>query len=130
MTFARSIARWAEAARARARLRRELSEIEVRGDLDGTLRDVGLTRSQLGPLIASYPASSASLSSMLARLGLEQEVVPTVALREMAWTCVGCTDKRRCHEWLAGGEETEFRAFCPNAALLDYELLKQHRGTA
>jgi hypothetical protein len=51
-------------------------------------------------------------------------------MREMGWACTTCADKRRCREWLASGDETEFRAFCPNAALLDYELLKHQRGDA
>ena len=31
-------------------------------------------------------------------------------------------DKRKCREWLFSIEETDFRAFCPNAALLDHAL--------
>jgi hypothetical protein len=66
------------------------------------------------------------LPAMLDRLGVLPAAMPVAAMREMASTCMTCTDHRRCREWLASGEETEFRAFCPNAALLDYALLRQH----
>jgi hypothetical protein len=125
-----AIGRWAEGVRARNQLRRELAFIDSNGDLDVILADIGLTRAHVKPLVAGSPDARLLLLSMLERLGLARERVPVEAVREMGWACTTCVDKGRCREWLANGEETEYRAFCPNAALLDYELLKQRRGSA
>jgi hypothetical protein len=124
-----TIGRWAKGMRARAQLRRELAQLELHGDLDRVLTDVGLTQSQLRHLVAAHPDASELLKAMLAQLRLGRDDIASGTLREMGWTCVGCTDKPRCREWLSGGDDdTEYRAFCPNAAFLDYELLK-HRGS-
>jgi hypothetical protein len=124
-----ALGRWTRGMRARAQLRQELGQLELHGALDRVLTDAGLTHAQLRHLVAAHPESSELLKGMLARLRLGRDEIPSYTLREMGWTCVGCTDKRRCREWLSGGgDDTEYRGFCPNAAFLDYELLKQ-RGT-
>ena len=123
-----AIGRWTRGMLARAQLRQELGELEFHGDLDRVLTDAGLTHAQLQHLVAAHPDSSELLKGMLARVRLERDEIPGYTLRELGWTCVGCTDKRRCREWLSGGDDTEYRAFCPNAASIDYELLKQRGG--
>ena len=123
-----AIGRWTRGMWARAQLRQELGQLELHGDLDRVLTDAGLTHAQLRHLVAAHPDSSELLKRTLTRLGLERDDIPSYTLRDLGWTCVGCTDKRRCREWLSSGDDTEYRAFCPNAALLDYELLKQRRG--
>lgn len=125
-----AIGRWAEGVNARRQLRRELAFIEANGELDLILADAGLTRAQIDVLVAGSPDARRQLMAMLERLRIAAKAVPAATMREMGWTCTTCTDKRRCREWLAGGEEGEFRAFCPNAALLDCQLLRQRRGEA
>jgi hypothetical protein len=125
-----AIGRWAEGVNARRQLRRELAFIEANGELDLILADAGLTRAQVDVLIAGSPDARRQLMAMLERLGIAAKAIPAATMREMGWTCTTCTDKRRCREWLADGKEGEFRAFCPNAALLDCKLLRQRRGEA
>jgi hypothetical protein len=125
-----ALGRWTRGMWARAQLRHELGELEAHGELDRVLTDAGLSRSQLRHLVAAHPDSSELLKEMLARLRLRRDDIQSFTLRELGWTCVGCTDRQRCREWLSGSDdETEYRAFCPNAAVLDYELLKQRRST-
>jgi hypothetical protein len=123
-----AIGRWTRGMRARAQLRRELTALEENGELDAVLADAGLTRAQVGTLIDANPESAELLMAMLERLRIASTTIPLATMREMGWTCATCTDKRRCREWLAKGEETEFRAFCPNAALIDYELLRSRQS--
>ena len=123
-----AIGRWAKGVVARAQLRQELEGLERHGDLDRALTDAGLTHAQLPRLVAAHPDASELLKGTLARLRLRRDEIPSYELRELGWTCVGCTDKRRCREWLSGGDETEYRAFCPNAAFLDYQLIRQRRS--
>ncbi len=116
----RSISQFVDGARKRMRLRRELDHLEALGSLDAVLADAGLARSQIEPLIAGCAGSRELLDKMLARLGIDESQLPVETLRDMTWTCTTCPDKHRCREWLAGGEEMEFRAFCPNAEQLDH----------
>ena len=123
-----AVGRWAASFVAGALLRRDLTALEAAGCLDATLADIGLARAQMGQLVREHRRSGRLLWAMLEKLGIEPEQVPLAAMREMAWTCTSCTDKRRCREWLAENEQTEFRAFCSNAAFLDYALLKQRQS--
>lgn len=125
-----AIGRWAEGRRARSRLRRDLRVMEENGELDAVLAEAGLTRAQIGPLIAGHPDAGKLLTAMLDRVGIADGAMPVDTMREMGWACTICTDKRRCREWLVAGDDSEYRAFCPNAALLDYALLKQGRSAA
>jgi hypothetical protein len=125
-----AIGRWAEGVNARRQLRREFAVIDSNGELDAILADAGLTRAQIDVLVAGSPDARRQLMAMLDRLGIVTKAVPAATMREMGWTCTTCTDKKRCRKWLADGEEGEFRVFCPNAAVLDYQLLRQRRGKA
>ena len=125
-----SIGRFVEGRRQRRQLQSELAQLEAMGSLDAVLADAGLVRSQVAPLIAGCAGSREMLDKMLARLGIDADQLPVESLRDMTWTCTTCPDKRRCREWLAGTEQTEFRTFCPNAAELDYALSKREPSHA
>ena len=121
-----TISRFVKGGRKRRQLKRELAQLAAMGSLDAVLADIGLARSQVGPLLAEGPGSSDQLDRMLARLGLDAARLGPETRRDMTWTCVGCPDKRHCRHWMAGREDTDFHSFCPNAAELDDALLKQH----
>jgi len=123
-----AISRFAEGARKRRQLKRELAQLSAMGSLDSVLADVGLVRSQIEPLMAGCTGSRDQLERMLARLGIDPAQLPVETERDMTWTCTTCPDKRRCRKWLAGAGETDFHSFCPNAAQLDDAFAKQHPG--
>jgi hypothetical protein len=121
----RTVHRFVDGRLKRRQLQCELAQLEAMGSLDAVLADAGLVRSQIAPLIAGGAGSRELLDQMLARLGIDAAQLPVESLRDMTWACTTCPDKRQCREWLAGTEETQFRAFCPNAAELDHALSKQ-----
>ena len=121
-----TLSRWVDNRRQRRQLKRELAQLAAMGSLDAVLADIGLARSQVGPLLAEGPGSSDQLDRMLARLGLDAARLGPESRRDMTWTCVGCPDKRHCRHWMAGREDTDFHSFCPNAAELDRALSDQH----
>ena len=120
--FRRAISHFVDGRRKRRQLRLELAQLAAMGSLDAVLADVGLARSQIGPLIKGCAGSRELLDRMLARLGIDAAQLPVEDMRDMTWTCMTCPDKRKCREWLAEIEETDFRSFCPNAAQLDHAL--------
>lgn len=128
--FGRSIAHFVEGTRKRARLRRELDQLEAMGSLDAVLADAGLVRAQIEPLIAGCAGSRELLDRMLARLGIDEARLPVESLRDMTWTCTTCPDKHRCRAWLAGSEDSGFRAFCPNAEQIDHFKSRQSPAAA
>ncbi len=121
----RTISLFVDGRRKRRQLQRELEQLAVMGALDAVLADIGLARSQIEPLIAGCTGSGELLDQMLARRGIDAAQLPYETLRDMTWSCTTCTDKPQCRAWLSDVEEAEFRTFCPNAAQLDYALLKQ-----
>jgi uncharacterized protein YjiS (DUF1127 family) len=114
-----------EGWREHARLRREMAELEQRGELDRTLSDAGLSQSDVPRLMQAHPQTPQQLAQMMRRLGLERARLPQDAgtaaeLRAMEWRCAGCGEWRHCRAWLAEGSEAEnYHRFCPNAAALD-----------
>lgn len=123
--FRRTISHRIDVGRKRRQLKRELAQLAAMGSLDAVLADVGLARSQVESLIAGCDGSRELLDQMLARLDIDTAQLPVESLRDMTWTCTTCPNKRQCREWLFSAEETECRAFCPNAAQLDHALSKQ-----
>ncbi|MDP3160058.1 MAG: DUF6455 family protein [Reyranella sp.] len=123
--FRRAISHRIDVGRKRRQLKRELAQLAAMGSLDAVLADVGLARSQVESLIAGCDGSGELLDQMLSRLGVDAAQLPLDFLRDMTWTCTTCPNKRQCREWLFSIEETECRAFCPNAAQLDDALSKQ-----
>jgi hypothetical protein len=94
------------------------------------LADVGLNRSQIDPLVAGCDGSRDLLDRMLARLDIDAAGLPVETLRDMAWTCTTCPDKRHCREWLADAESTDSHSFCPDAAQLDRAVPSSRRDPA
>ena len=121
-----TISRFVEGRRKRRQLKRELAQLAAMGELDAVLADVGLVRSQVNPLIAGSADPNDRLDKMLNRLGIDVARLPIESLRDMAWTCINCSGKRRCRQWLSDGKGPDFHSFCPNAAGLDDALSKQH----
>jgi hypothetical protein len=124
--FRQRVSRFIDGRRKRRQLERELAQLAAMGSLDSVLADVGLARSQVGPLIAGCDGSQDLLDQMLGRLGIDAAKVPVETLRDMVWTCTTCPDKRQCRRWLADSGETDFHSFCPNAAQLDQALSSCH----
>jgi hypothetical protein len=114
-----TIQRLIDNGRKRRQLKRELAQLAAMGDLDAVLADIGLARSQVGPLLAEGPESSDLLDRMLARLGIDAARLAPEIQRDMTWTCLACPDKRQCRRWLADRVGVDFHSFCPNAPALD-----------
>lgn len=123
------LARWfascIEGWRERAQLRSEFSRLAQQGELDRTLADSGIARSDVPRLMHAHPGTPQQLRRMMARLGIDRarfsrSQALADALREMEWRCGECADWRHCRAWLESGASAEtYRAFCPNASALD-----------
>jgi uncharacterized protein YjiS (DUF1127 family) len=114
--FAERVAQLVDDWRARERLRRELDDLSVHGELDTLLHDVGLTRSDISSLVAACPGASQRLDAMAARLGADRSVLKQAGeLHEAEWRCTHCPDWRRCRSWLATAPAgMSPPTFCPN----------------
>lgn len=124
-TLRQTLSRWIDTARTRRQLKRELAQLAAMGSLDAVLGDVGLARSQVGPMVAHGAQSGDQLDRMLARLGLDAAQLAPETRRDMTWTCLNCPDKRQCRRWMAGRDIYDFHSFCPNADELDHALSDQ-----
>jgi len=124
--LARWIAGYLEGWRERARLRSEFARLAQQGELDRTLADSGIARSDVPRLMHAHPGTPQQLRRMMARLGIDRASLSRSkavadAIREMEWRCGECADWRHCRDWLDAGAPTEtYRAFCSNAAALDH----------
>ena len=116
-----TVASWRE----RSQLRRELNDLNQRGELSRTLQDAGLTSSDVTRLMRAHPRTPQQLAQMMQHLSINRSALlrrPGLveAVRAMEWQCGECTNWRKCRAWLASGHEGEsYRTFCPNAASLD-----------
>jgi len=116
-----TVASWRE----RSQLRRELNDLDQRGELGRTLQDAGLTSSDVTRLMRAHPRTPQQLAQMMQHLSINRSALlrrPGLveAVRAMEWQCGECTNWRKCRAWLASGHEGEsYRTFCPNAASLD-----------
>ncbi len=114
-----------ESWRARSQLRRELNELDLRGELGRTLHDTGMTWSDISRLMRAHPHTQQQLAQRMQHLGIDRSALLSrpsgiEALRAMEWQCGECKNWRKCRAWLASGDGPEsYRAFCPNAAALD-----------
>jgi len=120
-----TLSRWIDNGRKRRQLKREVAQLAAMGSLDAVLADVGLARSQVGPMLAHGAQSSDQLDRMLARLGVDGARLEPETRRDMTWTCLNCPDKRECRHWMAGRNAFDFHSFCPNADELDRALSDQ-----
>lgn len=110
---AQAVAVWRE----RAELERELMSLD-----DAGLADLGLARGQIRNLVSAHPAAAMQLDDMLERLGLSKKGGPVDHLLrdDLYRTCVMCTERARCRDWLASPRRDEgYRAFCPNRWVFD-----------
>jgi hypothetical protein len=70
----------------------------------------------------TLPSATETFEDMLALLGLDTETNP---LRGSIWsdlysTCVNCTRRQDCHQWLTRStHDNGYRDFCPNAWIFD-----------
>ncbi len=109
----------------RSQLRRELNTLRQQGELERTLLDTGITPSDVPRLMRAHPRTPQQLAEMMRRLGIDRAALPrspavAEALRAMEWRCGECVNWRKCHDWLASDDEPgSYRAFCPNAEVLD-----------
>jgi len=110
-------AQWFRAWRARFALEAVLSGLE-----DHQLDDLGITRADIPAYARASPFAPRLLAAMLARLGIAPEWVrpQSHAHDQLLRACRVCPDVAACRRWLAKCEPPDgYRAFCPNAALLD-----------
>jgi len=107
------------AARERARLRREFEMLDREGELDRVLADAHMTRDEIEPILANYPASADRLERMAARLGVTKAMHRDAqAERAMQHECSVCLQQGKCRHWLESGAAEGYAEFCPNAELL------------
>lgn len=108
------------AMRERHRLRRELETLDREGDLDRVLADAQMTRGDIEPMLADYPASTHRLDAVAAWLGISEQLHrDPAAERDMRRVCSVCREQGRCTHWLAVGAPEGYQAFCPNADQLE-----------
>ena len=63
-----TVARWRE----RSQLRRELNDLNQRGELRRTLQDAGLTSSDVNRLMRAHPRTPQQLAEMMRHLGIDR----------------------------------------------------------
>jgi hypothetical protein len=106
--------------RERHRLRREFEAMACEGDLDRVLVDAQMTRGDVEPMLANYPASAHRLDAVAARLGVTEVLHrDPLAERDMRRVCSVCREQGRCAHWLAASPLEGYRTFCPNAEELE-----------
>lgn len=109
-----------EGWRERASFARELDALDAHGELDRTLLESGLSRSDMPRLLNAHPGAARQLPAMMRRIGIDPTRLPiTPETREVEWRCMDCRSWRECRDWLAAGDGEGYRAFCPNAAALE-----------
>lgn len=85
---------------------------------DRQLEDIGLKREELVLVVAGAAEAPERVGMMASRLGIDPGALESrpPLLNEMTTRCAACRAKAYCAWWLAeGGEEEQFRQFCPNA---------------
>lgn len=111
--------------------RRHIEELDRRGELDGLLEAIGVTRVQLDAFAVSPLASAELLIGMMAHAGVGDADIhdEAGASGDPELRCRACDNWRQCRRWLQrGANDDGYRAFCPNAALLDRLRERAHRG--
>jgi uncharacterized protein YjiS (DUF1127 family) len=111
----------------RAELERELMSLD-----DAALADLGLVRGQIRHLVAAHPSAATQLDQMLTRIGLSEEAAADHQLHDDLYrTCIMCTERTRCRNWLASAKGREsYRAFCPNRWVFDRMLAARGGATS
>jgi hypothetical protein len=108
--------------------RRYLEELDRRGELDGLLEAIGVTRVQLDAFAVSPLASAELLMKMMAHAGVGDVDIHDEA-GDPELRCRACDNWRQCRRWIQrGANDDSYRTFCPNAALLDRLRERANRG--
>lgn len=111
---------WWRGVIERERLRKELTALDRRGQLDTVLQDAGASRSTVNAILRGHPGGSKRLAAMLQRLGISrQQLHETGVLRDVEMTCTLCEATGKCDHWLRSGKSEGYRGFCPNAQTFD-----------
>jgi hypothetical protein len=110
-----------EGWRERFRLRRELNDLRLNGELDRTLADNLISPLDIPRLMKVHPGTSQQLADMMRRQGIDRAKMPGLPrLRDIEWRCGECKAWRKCRSWLALRDAPDnYRAFCPNAEAFD-----------
>ena len=114
-----------EGWRERFRLRRELDDLRLHGELERTLADSLISPLDIPRLMRVHPGTSRQLADMMRRQGIDRAALPCMPrLRDIEWRCGECKDWRKCRSWLASRDAPDnyryrYRAFCPNAEAFD-----------
>lgn len=115
---------WVSAAVQRLRAWRARFALEaiLSGLEDHQLDDLGITRAEIPAYARASPFALRLLNAMLARLEIAPEWVRprSHAHDELLRACRVCPNVAVCRRWLATCTPPDgYRAFCPNATLLD-----------
>lgn len=115
--------------RARYRLRNDLGRL-TEAELDCTLADAGLSRSDLATIFAAGSGKRSLMARMMTHFGIDPKRAALRhwgALREAEATCARCGNARRCRRWFEWGLRNDApRVFCPNAERFD-EIARRGR---
>ena len=118
--LARYAADWLEDRRCVDEHRRMIEELDDRGELPALLEAVGATREELDAWAISPLTSHQLLASMMRRVGVDANTLTATSLEDVRAACRCCPSWKQCRRWLRDGEPGGgYRAFCPNASLLD-----------
>jgi len=110
---------WIDDRRYAIRHRHYIEELDRAGELDGLLEAIGITRAQLQAFEISPLASAELLSRLAARIGLDVADIKAEG-DSPELRCRTCENWRECRHWLErGADDSAYRAFCPNAKLID-----------
>lgn len=109
---------------ARSALREQFADLDRRGSLDAVLDDIGVSRPELGRVIRNHPETGRLMPAMAQHLGVDTAKLDPRSRYALGRSCALCQAHGICRHWLAtaSSESTEYRAFCPNAALFDAAL--------
>jgi hypothetical protein len=111
---------WWRGVIERERLRKELTALDLRGQLDTVLQDAGASRSAVNAILRGHPGGSKRLAAMLQRLGISrQQLRESGVMRDVEMTCTLCEATGTCDHWLRSGKSEGYRGFCPNAQTFD-----------
>ena len=111
---------WWRGVIERERLRKELTALDLRGQLDTVLQDAGASRSAVNAILRGHPGGSKRLAAMLHRLGMSrQQLRESGVMRDVEMTCTLCEATGTCDHWLRSGKSEGYCGFCPNAQTFD-----------
>jgi hypothetical protein len=115
------LATWWSDVRERYRLGNEFATLDRQGQLDGVLRDAGVSRSSMRAILHAHPDAPRRLSAMLQRLGLtRRNLRDSGTLQDVELTCTMCEATGDCRHWLKSSATSGHQEFCPNAETFEH----------